>query len=95
MTFQAFEDIHLAQRKVLKNLLGFADKIFLYFFFLEMLLKWVAYGFRKYFSNGWCWLDFFIVCVSITCIFLSCKCIQLSYLQYNKIIVLCMCRHPN
>jgi len=29
-----------------------------------MLLKWVAYGFRAYFSNAWCWLDFVIVMVS-------------------------------
>lgn len=29
-----------------------------------MLLKWVAYGFVKYFTNAWCWLDFFIVDVS-------------------------------
>lgn len=26
-----------------------------------MLLKWVAYGFAKYFTNAWCWLDFLIV----------------------------------
>lgn len=30
-----------------------------------MLLKWVAYGFVKYFTNAWCWLDFFIVDVSL------------------------------
>lgn len=30
-----------------------------------MLLKWVAYGFVKYFTNAWCWLDFLIVDVSI------------------------------
>lgn len=26
-----------------------------------MLLKWLAYGFAKYFTNAWCWLDFLIV----------------------------------
>lgn len=26
-----------------------------------MALKWVAYGFKTYFSNAWCWLDFLIV----------------------------------
>lgn len=26
-----------------------------------MLLKWVAYGYAKYFTNAWCWLDFLIV----------------------------------
>jgi hypothetical protein len=30
-----------------------------------MLLKWVAYGFKKYFTNAWCWLDFLIVDVSV------------------------------
>lgn len=39
----------------------FADKIFTYIFILEMLLKWVAYGYAKYFTNAWCWLDFLIV----------------------------------
>lgn len=33
-----------------------------------MLLKWVAYGFKTYFTNAWCWLDFFIVDVSCACI---------------------------
>lgn len=38
--------------------------MFTYVFVLEMLLKWVAYGFKKYFTNAWCWLDFLIVDVS-------------------------------
>lgn len=42
-------------------MLEFADKIFTYIFILEMLLKWVAYGYAKYFTNAWCWLDFLIV----------------------------------
>lgn len=46
-------------------MLEFADKIFTYIFILEMLLKWVAYGFKKYFTNYWCWLDFLIVDVSM------------------------------
>lgn len=44
--------------------LEFADKIFTYIFILEMMLKWLAYGFKKYFTNYWCWLDFLIVDVS-------------------------------
>lgn len=44
--------------------LEYADKIFTYIFILEMLLKWLAYGFKKYFTNYWCWLDFLIVDVS-------------------------------
>lgn len=46
-------------------MLEFADKVFTYIFILEMLLKWVAYGFAKYFTNAWCWLDFLIVDVGL------------------------------
>ncbi|NWS38328.1 SCN5A protein, partial [Probosciger aterrimus] len=60
----AFEDIHINERKSIKTMLSFLDKIFTFIFFLEMLLKWVAYGFKKYFTNAWCWLDFLIVGVS-------------------------------
>lgn len=58
---QAFEDVYIEKRKTIKTVLEFADKIFTYIFILEMLLKWVAYGFAKYFTNAWCWLDFLIV----------------------------------
>ena len=63
---QAFEDIYIEQRKVVKVVLEYSDKIFTYIFILEMLLKWLAYGFKKYFTNYWCWLDFLIVDVSET-----------------------------
>uniref|UniRef100_A0AAV2JRC5 Sodium channel protein n=1 Tax=Knipowitschia caucasica TaxID=637954 RepID=A0AAV2JRC5_KNICA len=61
----AFEDIYIEQRKVIKVVLEYADKIFSYIFVLEMFLKWTAYGFKKYFTNYWCWLDFLIVDVSL------------------------------
>ncbi|XP_062972515.1 sodium channel protein type 2 subunit alpha-like isoform X5 [Elgaria multicarinata webbii] len=61
----AFEDIYIEQHKTIKTILEYADKIFTYIFILEMLLKWVAYGFQTYFTNAWCWLDFMIVDVSI------------------------------
>uniref|UniRef100_A0AAZ3SRE2 Sodium channel protein n=1 Tax=Oncorhynchus tshawytscha TaxID=74940 RepID=A0AAZ3SRE2_ONCTS len=61
----AFEDIYIEQRKTIKVVLEYADKVFTYIFILEMLLKWVAYGFKKYFTNAWCWLDFLIVDVSL------------------------------
>ncbi|NXG58450.1 SCN5A protein, partial [Hemiprocne comata] len=64
LKFQAFEDIHLHERKKVKMLLDYADKVFTYIFFMEMLLKWVAYGLHSYFTNAWCWLDFIIVCLS-------------------------------
>nr|XP_056713107.1 sodium channel protein type 5 subunit alpha-like [Euleptes europaea] len=69
-----FEDIYLQEKETVKMILGCADKIFLFTFFLEMLLKWVAYGFKKYFTDAWCGLDFFIVCVSITHVLLDILC---------------------
>ena len=66
---QAFEDIYIEKKKNIKIILEYADKIFTYIFILEMLLKWVAYGYKTYFTNAWCWLDFLIVDVSILHIF--------------------------
>ncbi|NXD39871.1 SCN5A protein, partial [Copsychus sechellarum] len=60
----AFEDIHIHKRERIQAVLLFLDKMFTFIFVLEMLLKWVAYGFKKYFTNAWCWLDFLIVDVS-------------------------------
>lgn len=51
----------MEQRRVIKVILEYADQVFTYVFVLEMLLKWVAYGFKTYFTNAWCWLDFLIV----------------------------------
>ncbi|NXN07888.1 SCN5A protein, partial [Indicator maculatus] len=65
----AFEDIHINERKSIRNMLAFLDKMFTFVFVLEMILKWVAYGFKKYFTNAWCWLDFFIVGVSLINLF--------------------------
>lgn len=64
LLLQAFEDIYIEKRKVVKVVLESADKVFSYIFVLEMFLKWIAYGFKKYFTNYWCWLDFLIVDVS-------------------------------
>ncbi|TKC52700.1 hypothetical protein EI555_004560, partial [Monodon monoceros] len=61
----AFEDIYIEQRKTIRTILEYADKVFTYIFILEMLLKWIAYGFVKFFTNAWCWLDFLIVAVSL------------------------------
>ncbi|KYO46981.1 hypothetical protein Y1Q_0014534 [Alligator mississippiensis] len=60
-----FEDVHLSERPRIKIMLEFLDKMFTFIFVLEMLLKWVAYGFKEYFTNAWCWLDFLIVDVSL------------------------------
>ncbi|KAJ8264615.1 hypothetical protein GJAV_G00151310 [Gymnothorax javanicus] len=61
----AFEDIYIERRRTIKIILEYADKVFTYIFVIEMLLKWVAYGFKTYFTNAWCWLDFLIVDVSL------------------------------
>uniref|UniRef100_A0A8D0E9P1 Sodium channel protein n=1 Tax=Salvator merianae TaxID=96440 RepID=A0A8D0E9P1_SALMN len=61
----AFEDIYIEQRKTIRTVLEYADKVFTYIFILEMLLKWCAYGFVKFFTNAWCWLDFLIVAVVV------------------------------
>ncbi|KAG8191415.1 hypothetical protein JTE90_010589 [Oedothorax gibbosus] len=61
----AAEDVNLKYRPTLEMCLTYMDKVFTVLFFFEMLLKWVALGFRKYFQNAWCWLDFVIVLVSV------------------------------
>ncbi|XP_015237524.1 PREDICTED: sodium channel protein type 4 subunit alpha B-like [Cyprinodon variegatus] len=61
----AFEDIYIEQRRTIKIILEYADQVFTYVFVVEMILKWVAYGFKTYFTNAWCWLDFLIVDVSL------------------------------
>ncbi|XP_078454378.1 sodium channel protein type 2 subunit alpha-like [Lampetra planeri] len=74
----AFEDIYIEQRKMLKTLLEYADKVFTFIFIIEMLLKWVAYGFKNYFTNAWCLLDFVIVGVSVTSLIAS-------FIGYNEL----------
>ncbi|GFG40089.1 hypothetical protein Cfor_10976, partial [Coptotermes formosanus] len=61
----ALEDVHLSQRPILQDILYYMDRIFTVIFFIEMLIKWLALGFRKYFTNAWCWLDFVIVMLSL------------------------------
>ncbi|XP_065741996.1 sodium channel protein type 10 subunit alpha [Phocoena phocoena] len=62
----AFEDFYLDQKPTVKALLEYTDRVFTFIFVFEMLLKWVAYGFKSYFTNAWCWLDFLIVNISLT-----------------------------
>lgn len=61
----ALEDVNLPHRPILQDILYYMDRIFTVIFFLEMLIKWLALGFQKYFTNAWCWLDFIIVMVSL------------------------------
>ncbi|XP_075823798.1 sodium channel protein type 11 subunit alpha [Microtus pennsylvanicus] len=60
-----FEDINISTRPHIERLLRCTDNIFTFIFILEMILKWVAFGFRRYFTSAWCWLDFLIVIVSV------------------------------
>lgn len=59
-----FEDIHLDKNKDLKKVLYWTNLFFCCIFVAEMLLKWLANGFTKYFSSFWTILDFIIVFVS-------------------------------
>ncbi|KAH3854426.1 hypothetical protein DPMN_096968 [Dreissena polymorpha] len=61
----ACEDIYLDDRPMLKRVLSYMDEVFTVVFFLEMILKWYAFGFKYYFTDAWCWLDFIIVSVSL------------------------------
>nr|XP_042894950.1 sodium channel protein para isoform X2 [Parasteatoda tepidariorum] len=61
----AAEDVNIGKRPMLQAFLTYMDKVFTVLFFIEMIIKWIALGFRKYFTNAWCWLDFVIVLVSI------------------------------
>lgn len=59
-----FEDIYLDSNKLLKRILYWTNFVFSLIFVIEMVLKWMALGFRKYFTSFWTILDFIIVFVS-------------------------------
>nr|XP_032292108.1 sodium channel protein 60E isoform X3 [Drosophila virilis] len=60
-----FEDIYLDSNKTLKRVLYWTNFSFSLIFVLEMVLKWLALGFSKYFTSFWTILDFIIVFVSV------------------------------
>lgn len=60
-----FEDIHLDSNLTLKRVLYWTNFVFSLVFVIEMVLKWMALGFTKYFTSFWTILDFIIVFVSI------------------------------
>ena len=62
--FQAFEDVNLYKNQTMIDVLYYLNLLFAAIFTIEMLMKWCAFGFRKYFTNFWCLLDFAIVVVS-------------------------------
>ena len=57
--------MHLPERPILRLGLKIMDKVFTVIFVFEMFVKLTAFGFKKYFTDAWCWLDFVIVIVSI------------------------------
>ncbi|KAJ2948316.1 hypothetical protein O0L34_g7554 [Tuta absoluta] len=60
-----FEDIHLEKNKPLKRILYWTNLGFCMIFVIEMFLKWIAFGFFRYFNSFWTLLDFVIVFVSV------------------------------
>lgn len=76
-----FEDIYLDNNKTLKNILYWTNFGFCALFSIEMLLKWVALGFWRYFTSFWTILDFVIVFVSI--FFLN---HQLAYFNFLRVL---------
>ncbi|ROT66502.1 Sodium channel protein 60E [Penaeus vannamei] len=66
-----FEDVHLDSKKELKEVLSYLNLAFAVLFTLEMVIKWVAFGFVKYFTSVWTLLDCFIVMVSLCSLFVE------------------------
>ena len=62
---QAVEDVDLKNRVWLQVTLSRMNDVFTVVFFIEMVIKMLALGFKTYFTNAWCWLDFVIVAVSL------------------------------
>ena len=60
---QCFEDIYIDEKPTLKEVLYYLNIVYAVLFSIEMLMKWVALGFKKYFSSFWTILDFCIVVV--------------------------------
>ncbi|XP_034390660.1 sodium channel protein type 4 subunit alpha B-like [Cyclopterus lumpus] len=60
-----FENIHLQHRQVLKMVVARADEVFTCLLLMEIFLKWLAFGLKKYFSDAWSWIDFLILQVSL------------------------------
>ncbi|KAJ0069909.1 hypothetical protein NL108_016138 [Boleophthalmus pectinirostris] len=60
-----FEDMYLSTRYHTMVFLGYLDQVVTYLFVLEVLFKWLGLGFKKYFTDGWCWLD---LIVTLACV---------------------------
>ena len=60
-----FNDVNLKVDSLASKVLSVFDYLFRLIFIVEMILKWIAYGLKRYFSDWWCILDFIIVIVGI------------------------------
>lgn len=65
----AFDDVYLKNESVTREYIQGFDYFFQAVFLVEMFLKWIGYGLKKYFTDWWCLLDFFIVMVKINLMF--------------------------
>ncbi|XP_013387533.1 sodium channel protein type 4 subunit alpha B isoform X2 [Lingula anatina] len=61
----AVEDYYLKDRPTLQLVLEIFDKFFTIVFVIEMIVKWLAFGLHKYFTDAWCWLDVIIVGIAL------------------------------
>jgi voltage-gated cation channel len=59
-----FQDVNMKTDSTGQNVLNYLDYFFTLFFIFEMLLKWFGNGLKRYFTDPWSILDFFIVIVS-------------------------------
>ena len=59
----AFEDVYLKNDSMTYTVLRVLDYVFQGVFLIEMIIKWFGYGWKKYFTDWWCLLDFIIVLV--------------------------------
>ena len=59
-----FNDVYLKNGSLASKFLVAFDYLFRLIFLIEMLMKWIAFGLKKFFSDWWCILDFMIVLVS-------------------------------
>ncbi|KAL5022052.1 hypothetical protein ScPMuIL_001207 [Solemya velum] len=60
---EAFEDVYMSDTTI--TALYYLNIIFCSLFLAEMLIKWFALGFKRYFTSFWTCLDFIIVVISI------------------------------
>ncbi len=69
------------------ELLHHIDHFFIWFFLVEMLVKWKALGLKKYFSDGWNIFDFFLVAVSVPSILLNLAPEMFSFIPQTSLLL--------